>query len=262
MCYDCLSILNNTIKEEAITKLKKYLISLTPNNRDLITVSKIANALNITNEMAVQVILKCEDAGILQRHFGIRCPKCGMLIKELSAPNLEEIYINECYSCDEEISINENDIVILFKLIKVEIPFDLGQQSRQRVNDEASVVAQEDTLKAFRIMCETITLHSKEKHLESYVEKIAKEKERRIHKKAVAIANRNRMINIATNIISIVIALMIIYAVYRKFGYERISVFVTFTAFVIPFGCNFIVKELFLTDVARIKEKLLVEESR
>lgn len=257
MCYNCLSILDNIVEKEVISKLKNYFVSLTPNNRDLITVSKIANVLNVTNEVAVQIILKCEDAGILQRHFGIRCPQCGMLIKELSAPNLDGVYINECYSCDEEICITENDIVILFKLVTVEIPFDLGQQSGQSVRNKASIVAQEDTLKAFKIMYETIIKNSQEKRLESYAEKMTDKKKLETHREAVIIADRNRMINIGVNIFSIIIALIIIYTVYKKYGFEKLALFVSFTAFIIPFGCNYIVKELFLTDVARIEEKLL-----
>lgn len=111
-----------------INKLKGYFLELTPNDRDLITVSKIANALEIDSKTAVKVILKCESEGILQRHFGIRCPNCGMLIKDLSKPSLEGVSLHECYGCDEEINVSEDDIVVLFRLIKVEIPFECGQQ--------------------------------------------------------------------------------------------------------------------------------------
>ena len=49
-------MLNTIIDQDKIEKLKEYFIELTPNNRDLITVSKIANVLNIKNDLAVQVI--------------------------------------------------------------------------------------------------------------------------------------------------------------------------------------------------------------
>ncbi|MGE9941082.1 hypothetical protein ACQRBH_05865 [Bariatricus sp. SGI.161] len=259
MYYSCLSILDEIIDNNTIRKLTEYFISLTPNSRDLITVSKIANALKINDEVAVQIILKCEEEGILQRHFGIRCPNCGMLIKEMPTPDLDRISISECYCCDQEISISENDIVILFKLIKIEVPFDLGQQNGQSVRDQASIVAREDTFKAFQIMCETITKSSQEKRLEEYKNKIDKERKEKIHGKAIKKADRNRVINILVNIISIVIALIVIYSVYKRFGFEKLSLFVSFAAFIIPFGCNFIVKELFLTDVVRIEERLSIK---
>ncbi|MBQ8803465.1 MAG: hypothetical protein IJZ53_07530 [Tyzzerella sp.] len=261
MCYDCLSMLNDIIDENKINKLREYFISLTPNSRGLITVSKIASFLQISNETAVQVILKCEEAGILRRHFGIRCPNCGMLIKEISTPSVDEIYINECYCCDGEINISENDVVILFELVKLEIPFDEGQQSGQVVSNEASIVAQEDTLKAFKIMCEMITESVQEKRLKEYQIQINNQKRNEIHRKAVKKANKNRIINIIANIVSVIIAVVIICLIYKKFGFAKLSLFVSFFAFIIPFGCNFIVKELFLIDIARVEEKLLLKEN-
>lgn len=251
MYYDCLSILNDVINEDKISKLREYFIGLTPNNRGLITVSKIASSLQISNETAVQVILRCEEAGVLQRHFGIRCPNCGMLIKEIPTTSVDEVYINECYCCDVEINISEDDVVILFKLVKIEIPFDVGQQSGQVVSNEASFVAREDTLEVFKNMCETITESIQEKRT----------KENKMHKKAVKLTNRNRIINVIINIASVIIAVVIICIVYKKFGFAKLSLFVSFFAFIIPFGCNFIVKELFLTDIARVEEKLLMKEN-
>lgn len=261
MYYNCLSILNDVINENKINKLREYFISLTPNNRSLITVSKIASFLQISNETAVQVILKCEEAGVLQRHFGIRCPNCGMLIKEIPTPSIDEVYINECYCCDCEISINENDVVILFELVKIEIPFDIGQQSGQVASNEASIVAREDTLKSFQIMCETITERVQEKRLEEYQIQLNVRKRNQIHKKAVKATNRNRIINIIANIASVIIAVVIICIVYKKFGFAKLSLFVSFFTFIIPFGCNYIVKELFLVDIVRVEEKLLMKEN-
>lgn len=263
MCYNSLLILKDFVDENIVLKLKKYFISLTPNNRDIITVTKVANALEVSNEMAVQLILKCENAGILKRHFGIRCPNCGMLIKEMQSPSIKNININVCYSCDEEINISENDIVVLFKLIKIEIPFDSGQQGGQRVREQtSSIVAQEDSFNAFQAMCISIDKHLQEKRIDKYEERLAKEKKEIIHKKAVEIVNRNRRINIITIFICMVIALIIIYIVYKKFGFDKLSLFVSFVAFIMPFGSNFIIKEMFLTDIMRVEERLLIKENQ
>lgn len=260
MCYSCLSMLNTIIDQDKIEKLKEYFIELTPNNRDLITVSKIANVLNIKNALAVQVILKCEEVGILRRKFGIRCPECGALIKELSSPSLANVFISECYCCDSEISIDEDDIVILFELIKIERPFDYGQQKGSVLHNETSIVAQEDTYKVFTYMCEKISNHLDEKRLAEYANTRATLKKDRLHKKAVKISERNRIINIALNILGVIVAIIIIIFVYWKYGFAKISVFISFAAFIFPFGCNYILKEIFLVDIGRIEEKLKIKE--
>lgn len=260
MCYACLSVLNNIISEDKIKKLKEYFLSLTPNNRDLITVSKISRELEVDAKTAVEVILKCEDEGVLQRHFGIRCPSCGMLIKDIPGPSLDGISIDECYSCDEEISIDEKDIVILFKLIKVEIPFDHGQQGGQSAKEDASIVAREDTLKVFKTMCEVIISDRNDNRFKAYQEKVDKEKEKKIRRKALKQADRNRKINIMLVIICIIIDILVIYAVYSKYGFSKVSVFTGFTGFIVPFVCNYIFREIFIVDSRRIEEKLLLKE--
>ena len=252
MCYSCLSMLNTIIDQNRIEKLKDYFIELTPNSRDLITVSKIANVLNIKNDLAVQIILKCEEVGILRRKFGIRCPECGALIKEIPSPNLENVCINECYCCDSEISIDEDDIVILFELIKIEHPFDYGQQKGSVLYNETSIVAQEDTYKAFMYVCEKISNHLDENRLTEYANAKATLEKNRLHKKAVKISERNRKINIALNILSVTAAIIIIIFVYWRYGFAKITVFISFAAFIIPFGCNYILKEIFLVDIGRI----------
>lgn len=260
MCYACLSVLNNIITEDKIKRLKEYFLGLTSNSRDLITVSKISSALEINNETAVRIILKCEDEGILQRHFGIRCPNCGMLIKDIPSPSLDGIFINECYSCDEEINISENDIVILFRLIKVEIPFECGQQRGKGIEEDASIVAHEDTLECFNLMCEIIGSYYNGKNLVVYKEKIDNDKAKEIHKRAVKVSERNRKININLDILCVIIDIIIICVVYAKYGFSKLSLFTGFTGFIVPFVCNYIFKEIFLTDTKRIEEKLSLEE--
>ena len=260
MCYTCLSVLDDTLNDEKINKLKGYFLELTPNDRDLITVSKIANALEIDSKTAVKVILKCESEGILQRHFGIRCPNCGKLIKDLSKPSLEGVSLHECYGCDEEINVSEDDIVVLFRLIKVEIPFECGQQRVQSIEERTSIVAQEDTLKVFKTMCEVIISDRNDNRFKAYQEKIDKEKEKKIRRKALKQADRNRKINIMLVIICIIIDILVIYAVYSKYGFSKVSVFTGFTGFIVPFVCNYIFREIFIVDSRRIEEKLLLKE--
>lgn len=256
MCYTCLSILNDILSASEIAKLKEYFISLTPNTIALITVSKVAGVLNIDTKKAIEVILKCEEKGILKRHFGIRCPKCGALIKEIESPSVNGIILDECYSCDESIEISSDDIVVLFELIKVELPFEVGQQSKQISESGASIVAPIDTFKEFNIMCKNINEDMARKRHESYEEKLKKKAKEKIHKEAVRKVERNKKINLLLSALCMAIDIFIIVMVYIIYGFEKISIFVSFGGFVVPFICNYIFKELFVTDVIRIEEKM------
>lgn len=256
MCYACLSTLDDVIDENTIKKLKCYFLGLTPNNRDLITVSKIANALEVSNEKAVEIILKCEKEKILKRHFGIRCPECGALIKEIPEPDVKNIRIDECYCCDEKINITDGDIVILFELLKNEIPFESGQQSKQNIHNTVSIVAQEDTLRAFQEFSALICDEINRKRLKEDESGIIDQKKKETHAKAVKKANRNRRINIILNIFSICIMVIIIDLAYRKYGFGKITVFLSFGIFAVQFVGNYIFKEFFLTDVKRIEDEM------
>ena len=65
-------------------------------------------------------------------------------------------------------------------LIKVEIPFECGQQRVQSIEERTSIVAQEDTLKVFKTMCEVIISDRNDNRFKAYQEKIDKEKEKKI----------------------------------------------------------------------------------
>ena len=85
MCYTCLSVLDDTLNDEKINKLKGYFLELTPNDRDLITVSKIANALEIDSKTAV----KCEFDIIDDEELNERIEDLLQYLKK---------YENSCYT--------------------------------------------------------------------------------------------------------------------------------------------------------------------
>lgn len=253
MCYDCLLVLKGIIDESLINKLKDYFLNLTANNRDLITVSKIADVLEVDYKKAVQVIVRCEENNILKRHFGIRCPECGALIKEVSGPSIEGININECYICDEEIQLKDDDIVILFELTIIQVPFVDGQQRVQDIKEGASVVAREDTWNVYSLYCDLLIEERKNRESEKY-------KYSKIQKEAVAISRRNRNINISINAVCVVLVVIMLIIIYKKYGFDKLSIFVTFAGFAIPFGCNYIFSQIFPTDYNYIEQKLKYEE--
>lgn len=253
MCYDCLSILDSIIDDKSIEKLKNYFLSLTPNNRDLITVTKIAHFLGVEYEIAVQIILKCEDENILKRHFSLKCPECGALIKELSEPDLDRVNIEECYCCGKAISISENDIVILFELIQIELPFECGQQDGQYIVNEASNVAPNDTFNSFVVLCDALDRRLQEERLEKYEEKRNNAKKKEIHNKAVKKAGRNRLIKIFLYIIILFVVIYLIISTYQQFGGAKITIVTSVIGIGITIFCGYIMNELFITDIPRIE---------
>ena len=116
------------------------------------------------------------------------------------------------------------------------------------------------TLKVFKTMCEVIISDRNDNRFKAYQEKIDKEKEKKIRRKALKQADRNRKINIMLVIICIIIDILVIYAVYSKYGFSKVSVFTGFTGFIVPFVCNYIFREIFIVDSRRIEEKLLLKE--
>ena len=82
-----------------------------------------------------------------------------------------------------------------------------------------------------------------------------------IHSKAVKTSERNRRINIVINIVCLIIGVAVIRTGYVKFGFSKLSMFISFIGFAVPFACNYIFKDLLPTDINRLEEKILLKES-
>lgn len=109
--------LDDILNLKQIQSLELFFETLTNNTVDLITAAKIANAVNISCEKAVEILFRCETHGIIDRYYGIRCPECNGLIKKLQQPKI--VGIHNCYMCDKEINISKTDIVTLFTFLKM-----------------------------------------------------------------------------------------------------------------------------------------------
>ncbi|MFA9376246.1 MAG: hypothetical protein ACERKZ_05755 [Lachnotalea sp.] len=144
-------MLNEIIEDNKIKKLQNYFASLNQNNNDKITLSKIVNEIDCSEDEAALILNKCIVNGIVGLSFGIRCPECGMLIKKIESNDVSQLSLNECYSCGECIEVSEMDIVALFYL-KVDIPpFELGQREKTVKINTDNQVALCDTLKALSV---------------------------------------------------------------------------------------------------------------
>ncbi|MTK05685.1 MAG: hypothetical protein F8N38_01165 [Hungatella sp.] len=247
--------------------LDDYLHSLSPNAAKYITPTKIMKVLSLDYETSVKALLKLEDGGILNRYFGIRCPECSMLIK--TAETLEElkyVSINTCYSCEEEIEISKDDVVILFRINEYEFPFESGQQKTSfGAKKESTFVAQEkDSYYDFSNMEEYLKVmaqNAEHEHTSRLIEQEKNEDDKKLERKAVKIYKRNTKISIALSFIGYFILVYIIIYVYKQYGYSKIATFSTFGSSLIPFGINYIILKMFPQDIGLIKRILKAENS-
>lgn len=131
MYYYYLSAIKDIVSEEQCDMLGDYFCMLTPNTRELITVSKIAKALQIEYSTAGAVLVRCEKAGFLKRKYGVVCPECDTLIKMIDLYEYENVYMQktyECYGCDDSVKLDDDNIIVYFELVIDVSPFATGQR--------------------------------------------------------------------------------------------------------------------------------------
>ena len=167
MCCSQLLMLRNSVSNDTLCNFQNYLASLNPNSARVITVSSVAMKINVSHQVAGELLKKCLQNGILSLAFGIRCNQCGQLIKRVSEP-LEEIQkIKLCYRCEQEIQLTEDDIIALFELKKLDIPFVRGHQGK---TVDAFLVAPEDAvLNVFANELKTISMNEQKKDKKSLI---------------------------------------------------------------------------------------------
>lgn len=147
MCCAQLLMLENSVPYDTICDFQNYLASLNPNSARLITVSSVAMKIDVSYQVAGEILKKCLQNGILSLSFGLRCNKCGQLIKRVSEP-IEEIKTTKlCYRCEREIQLTEDDVIALFELKILDIPFVRGRQ--ERVVDGFLVAPEDAALNVF-----------------------------------------------------------------------------------------------------------------
>ncbi len=141
-----LLILQEIVSHENLVKINDYFYSLIGNEKNVITVSKLAKAIDISENLAAKVLIKCRDANILCEKYSIRCPNCGLLVKRIES--LEEINDDcfQCYNCDEDFFVSPKDIELLYSLVEDgKSVFIDGQQNNTSCSTAISV-APSDTL--------------------------------------------------------------------------------------------------------------------
>jgi uncharacterized C2H2 Zn-finger protein len=266
MCCSRLSELSNVLAEEKIILLDAYFHSLTPNSAKYITPTKIMRVLSIDYETSVKALLKLENIGVLNRYFGIRCPECSMLIKTMETlEELKFVNINTCYSCEKEIEISKDDIVILFKLNADDFPFDTGQQEASyRAERESPLVAlPEDSFAMFKSMQDSLSmmaLNAEHDYSCRQSKQESDKMDKKYEKRALNKYSRNVMVSVIFSILGYIVLVCIILYVYKQYGFNKVSIFSTFGSSLIPFGINYVVIKFFPQDIELIKRKLKAQD--
>lgn len=140
-----LLILKNVVSESVICKFQNYLAGLNGASRDLITTSKVSHAIGINIDMATRILLTCYKNGVLKISFGIRCPNCGLLIKKISDADSILGYQMQCYRDEEYFYVDKEDIIAIFEMGDLKLPFVKEQQDNSQ-NISPNHVAQEDSV--------------------------------------------------------------------------------------------------------------------
>lgn len=266
MYYSHLSTLRDSLTEDKIVLLKEYFGDLTSNTKEYITPSKIMNSLSIDYETSVLVLLKLETAGVVKRYYGVKCPECSMLIKTGSTiKSLDLKNIGICYSCDEEITITEDDIVVLFRLNNDYFPFNKGQQKERYVvrAKSSTVVAPEDGYVLFEKMEKSLSVIAQnafDERTDREKKRDNDEKDKQYEKLAIKGYKKNIKISIMFSFLGYIFLVATILYIYKQYGFSKLSIFVTFGSSLIPFGINYIIMKFFPQDIDLIKRLIKSKE--
>jgi len=131
------------LTEQQQTKIERYLSHVSPSH--LLRASKFALDNSIPSQLASQILQQLVNSNVAQFHFSVKCPECGLLIKQVES--LAEIENNcFCYGCERQIEITTDDVEVLYTL---KLPF----VNRQRISQmsERPAVLSDDALTALLV---------------------------------------------------------------------------------------------------------------
>lgn len=151
MFFSQLLMLSDEFDIEMLLAIDRYFASLSPAARVLITISKLADATQISYQVSANILKRCVEIGLLQKSFGLQCPKCNMLLMQmdsLSALLKEAPY---CSVCEDSVELNDinlsSDIIVLFSINKSITHFQIGRQIRPSASSApGGTVAPTDSL--------------------------------------------------------------------------------------------------------------------
>lgn len=117
---ELLEIIDKIGTKDAIEKIDKYLAFLPNRSEKILTISGVANKLELDFTI-VEVLFKCiYEIGLLKKVYICKCPECGREIftceKDTLLDKVKEFSF--CRKCKGEIEVSIDDVYVGFKVIK------------------------------------------------------------------------------------------------------------------------------------------------
>ena len=148
---ELLEIIDRTGAKEAIEKIDKYFAFLPNRSENVITISNVANRLELDYSIVGVMFKYIYELGIIDKIYIVICPECG---REILISNQKDLMnkvkdLDYCIKCKREISIESGDIVVGYKVVKQpEIDStDIAIETSKLFESECSSFNDEDILK-------------------------------------------------------------------------------------------------------------------
>lgn len=251
-----LSMLDNILDEQEKKRFLNYIKNLKENESQEITISKIKDLTDISEDKIIKAMLICYKSGVFNMDVVLRCPQCGGLIKKVNIDEIQRLYdINECYMCGEEIEVEDDDLVVIFSLKYDNNPFDKGQYN-QEINKIVSNAAPYDTWKYMKIIADSI-----EGVFEIMQDKKDKDEknERRqseIKMKALRRYRLNKGIKILLNMIILMITIYCIYQIINEGDERDRTVLLTSVTYIVSYISGNIINNIICTDITMLEKRI------
>lgn len=165
-----------------------------------------------------------------------------------------------CYGCGNSFRIDDNNIIVFYKLIIDVSPFATRQQKPESRNkhsvESIAFVADEDSLAFQKKMAESLEMIAKnQEHERKYRIGMEEKDKKNAELESCAIKRYiiNKWVALVFSLVGYISLSIIIIEVYKKYGYDRISVFATFGSSLMAFGFNYIIYSFFPKDIDLIK---------
>ena len=148
---ELLEIVDKTGAKEAIEKIDKYFAFLPNRSEEVITISNVANRLELDYSIVAVMFKYIYELGIIDKVYIVICPECGRTVLISSQKELMDKIkeLNYCIKCRKEIFIECEDIIVGYKVIKQpEIDSaDIVKETSKLFKNDYSDFNDEDVLK-------------------------------------------------------------------------------------------------------------------
>ena len=148
---ELLDVINKTGAKEAVEKIDKYFAFLPNRSESIVTISNLANRLELDYSIVGVMFKYIYELGIVDKVYIVICPECG---REILISNQKELMervkeLDYCIKCKREVHIESTDIIVGYKVIKQpEIDStDIAVETAKLFESEFSNFNDEDILK-------------------------------------------------------------------------------------------------------------------